>query len=84
MGWTSQTMNMPPRTASGSGAVYGTEMIIKMSPARSIPRGAYPCGCRYCKDLARAAREPEISRLAAIDIYDLPDGVVDSASDYFH
>ncbi len=84
MGWTSQMMNMPPGTARGPGAMYETEVIIKMSPARSILRGDYPCGCRYCKDLARAARKPETSPLAAIDIYDLPDGVVDSASDYFH
>jgi hypothetical protein len=61
-----------------------TEVIIKMSPARSIRRGAYRCGCHYCKDLARAAREPKTSPLAAIDIYDLPDGAIDSASDYFH
>ena len=84
MGWTSQTMNMQPGSARVPGAMYETEVIIKMSPARSIPRGAYPCGCHYCKNLARAAREPEISPLAAIDIYDLPDGAVDSASDYFH
>jgi hypothetical protein len=70
------------KTASVSGVTCATEVIIKMSP--SIPRGAYPCGCHYCKNLARAAREPEISPLAAIDIYDLPDGAVDSASDYFH
>lgn len=84
MGWTSRTMNMPPGSAPVPGAMCETEVIIKMSPARSIPRGAYPCGCRYCKDLARAARPRNISPLAAIDVYSLPDGAVDSASDYFH
>lgn len=82
MGWTSLTMNMPPGTAPVPGAMCETEVIIKMSP--SIPRAAYPCGCRYCKDLARAAREPKTSPLSAIDVYDLPDGASDSASAYFH
>lgn len=77
-------MKAPAETASVAGVTCATEVIIKMSPARSIRRGDYPCGCRYCKDLARATREPETSPLAAIDVYDLPDGAGDSASDYFH
>ena len=77
-------MKASAETASVSGATCATEVIIKMSPARSIPRGAYPCGCRYCKDLARAASGPKTSPLAAIDLYDLPDGAFDSAADYFH
>ncbi|HSP63404.1 MAG TPA: hypothetical protein VLQ90_10525, partial [Pyrinomonadaceae bacterium] len=71
-------------TASVSGATYATEVIIKMSAARSIPRAAYPCGCRYCKDLARAARDTHASPLSAIDVFDLPDGSVESPSAYFH
>ena len=73
MGWRSQTMNMPPGTTPVPGVTCETEVIGKMSPVGSIPRGAYPCGCRYCKDLTRAARPRNISPLAAIDVYSLPD-----------
>lgn len=71
MGWTSLTMNMPPGTAPFPGCA--PEVIGKTSSARSILRGAYPCGCGYCQDLARATRKPRISPLAAIDVYGLPD-----------
>ena len=73
MGWRSQTMNMPPGTTPVPGGTCETEVIGKMSAVGSIPRGDYPCGCHYCKDLARAVREPGISPLAAIDVYSLPD-----------
>jgi len=75
-------MQAPAEAAGVSGVTYATEVIVKMSPARSVRRAAYPCGCRYCRDLA--ARETKGSPLAAIDVYDLPDGSADSVSDYFH
>jgi len=84
MGLTSQTKNMQDRTAPLPGAMCKTEVIVEMSRARSMPRGAYPCGCRYCKDLARATQAPKSSPLAAIDVYDLPYGAGESPSDYFH
>lgn len=76
-------MKAPAETASVSGAMYATEVSIKMSPARSIPRADYPCGCRSCKDLARA-RDSKASPLSAIDVYDLPEEAGDSVSAYFH
>lgn len=77
-------MKMPGETANVSGVTCVTDVIIKMSPGRSIWRADYPCGCRYCKRLARADRETKTSPLAAIDVYDLPDEAGDSASAYFH
>ena len=77
-------MKAPAENLGLSGVTCATEVIVKMSPARSTRRTDYPCGCRYCRDLARAAREPKSSPLAAIDVYDLPDGAGDGPSDYFH
>ena len=64
-----------------AGVTYATEMIVKMASDRSILRSEYPCGCRRCQEMTRARRGPNHSRLAAIDVYDLPG---EQASNYFH
>ena len=77
-------MKAPAETAIVPGVTCATEVTVRMSPARTILRAAYPCDCRSCKELARAAGERQASRLAAVDVYDLPDGAVESPSAYFH
>lgn len=76
MGWTSQTMNKPPGTAPVSGATCETEAIGKISALGSTRKtiiGSEPCYCQYCRSIVDAARPRNISPLAAIDLYSLPD-----------
>jgi len=60
-----------------------TEVIVKMA-GRPTRRGDYPCGCRVCREMAVANEARRVSSLAAIDVYDVPDGVETTAHDYFH
>jgi hypothetical protein len=76
MGWTSLTMNVPPGTAPVPGATCETEVIGQMSLGGSTRRTvveAEPCDCQYCRSVVGAARPRNISPLAAIDVYSLPD-----------
>lgn len=62
---------------------YATEVIVKLS-SRGIRRGDYPCACRLCREAAVAAVRRPSNPLAAIDVYDLPDGVASESADFFH
>ena len=73
MGWTSLTMNMPPGNAPVPGATCETEVFGKMGSTRRTIVEAEPCCCQYCRSLVGAARRLNISPLAAIDVYSLPD-----------
>lgn len=73
MGWTSLTMNMPPGTAPVLGATCETEVFGKMGPTRLTNVEPERCYCQYCRSLVGAARPLNISQLAAIDVYSLPD-----------
>jgi hypothetical protein len=75
----------PVASASISGVICETKVTVKMSPGPLTPRGAYPCGCGFCQEAAMITRIPQkVSPLAAIDVYDLPDGVENSLPEYFH
>ena len=60
---------------------WDTKTIPKISPERSPRQTAYPCGCRVCREMAGTIRGSQDSSLAAIDVYDMPEGTV---PDYFH
>jgi len=69
-------MNMPPGTVPVPGATCETEVIGKMSRLGSTRRTiveAAPWYCQYCHSVVGAARPRNISPLAAIDVYSLPD-----------
>ena len=74
MGWTSETMNTPPATAPVPGATCETKVIGKRggSTRRTIAE-AESCYCPYCRNAVSAAQPRNISPLAAIDLYSLPD-----------
>ena len=74
MGWTSRTMNTPSGTAPVPGGTCETEVIGKKggSTRRTIVE-AESCYCPYCRNLVSAAQPRNISPLAAIDVYSLPD-----------
>lgn len=59
---------------------WDTKVIAEMSREKSLRQTAYPCGCRACREMAGNRRSTD-SSLAAIDVYDMPDGTV---PDYFH
>ena len=73
MGWTSQTMNTPPGTEPVPGAMCETEAIGKMGSTRRTMVEGEACYCPYCRNVVRASQPRNISRLAAIDLYSLPD-----------
>ena len=72
MSWTSRTMNTPPGTAPVPGALCETEVIGKMGSTRRTIVEEEFCYCPYCRNLS-AAQPRNISPLAAIDPYSLPD-----------
>ena len=73
MGQTS-TMNTPPGTAPVPGAMCETEVIGKSggSTRRTLVE-AESCYCPYCRNVVSAAQPRNISPLAAIDLYSLPE-----------
>lgn len=73
MGWTSRTMNTPLGTTPVPGAMCETQMIGKMGSARRTTVEAASCYCPYCRNVVSAAQPRNISPLAAIDLYSLPD-----------
>lgn len=76
MGWTSIAMSMQPETAPVPGATCETEAIGKMSALGSNREsiiGTEPCYCPYCRSIVDAAHPRNISPLAAIDVYSVPD-----------
>ena len=74
MSWTSRTTNTPPGTAPVPGAMCETEVTGKRggSTPRTIDE-AECCYCPYCRNVVSAAQPRNISPLAAIDLYSLPD-----------
>lgn len=74
MSWTSRTMNTPPGTEPVPGTMCETEAIGKRggSTRRTIVE-AESCYCPYCRNVVSAAQSRNISPLAAIDLYSLPD-----------
>ena len=74
MGSTSRTMNTPPGTAPVPGAMCDRDVIGKRggSIQRTIAE-AESCYCPYCRSVVSAAQPRNISPLAAIDVYSLPD-----------
>ena len=63
---------------------YETKMVVRMTPAGLKLTGEYPCACRLCRDLARASERHDVSPIAAIDVFDLPDEVDGTVTNYFH
>jgi hypothetical protein len=58
------------------------EVVVRVT---TYKRGLdYPCGCRHCRELKSVPVRPATSALAAIDVYDAPDGVGIEKADYFH
>ena len=74
MSWTSRTMNTPPGTEPVPGTVCEAEAIGKRggSTRRTIVE-AQSCYCPYCRNVVSAAQPRNISPLAAIDLYSLPE-----------
>jgi hypothetical protein len=73
MGSTTLTMNMPPGTAPFPGATCKMEVFGKRGSTRRTVVKEEPCYCPYCRSLLGAGRSLNISPLAAIDVYSLPD-----------
>lgn len=73
MGGTSRTMNTPPGTAPVPGAMCEKEVTGKRGSTRRTTVEAEPCYCPYCLNVVNAAQPRNISPLAAIDLYSLPD-----------
>lgn len=74
MGLTSRTMNTAPGTAPVPGAMCETEVIGKRGGStRRTNVEAEPCYCPYCRNVVNAAQPRNISPLAAIDLYSLPE-----------
>ena len=73
MGGTSQTMNTPLGTEPVPGAMCETQVIGKMGSTRRTIVEAESCYCPYCRNLVNADQPRNISPLAAIDVYSLPD-----------
>jgi hypothetical protein len=85
MVWISRTMNTRPGTEPVPGAMCETEMIGKMGSTRRTTVEAASCYCPYCRNLVSAAQPRNISPLAAIDLYSLPDQTdVQPAEDRSH
>ena len=83
MGWTSRTMNTPPGTTPVPGAMCETEVTGKRGSTRRTMVEAASCYCPYCRNLVSAAQPGNISPLAAIDLYSLPDETNVAASSRF-
>lgn len=66
---------------SVSNVTWDTKVIADISRQKSLRQTAYPCGCRICREMAGTVRQSQESSLAAIDVYDMPDGTI---PDYFH
>lgn len=70
------TTNEPGRSSEMSEVTYDPDVIRKLlseaslSPTKSEKQ---PCDCEYCREFARYARPRNISPLAAIDVYSLPE-----------
>lgn len=85
MVWTSRTMNTPPGTEPVPGAMCETQVIGKMGSTRRTIVEAESCYCPYCRNVVSAAQPRNISPLAAIDLYSLPDETdVQPAADRSH
>lgn len=70
---------MAPLTSRFS-VPFTTELTVNIA---GYKRGLdYPCGCRHC--LKVASRSRTVSPLAAIDVYDVPDGPDFESDEYFH
>lgn len=72
----SLTMRMPVGTTNISGMTFETQLAVKLSPegaGATNTADAETCDCRYCQEIVRHALNGQISPIAAIDVYSLPE-----------
>jgi len=72
------------RQATSSKLKVAGERTVFAGISSYRPGLDYPCGCRHCRQMKTTPGARETSALAAVDVYDLPDGIDPAAADYFH